>query len=213
MRLRLKWPFPWFLLLFGAIGSIVFFRSIHQNHTKEKNPSEIVQGYNVTTFPPLTLWSSDFHIAPIADIKHLLRDFNVKVIDKSLSSHCHLSNTCATDLKVINRHNGIALSPCPNQLRKEFYDFYRQNDEFMSADMVLCTHAISMCELFMPFNKPLILIASTRYEIGRHDEKSWLRWNTNLELISAKWYNSIAANNKYDQVLQLLAPLSPIIGY
>ena len=31
---------------------------------------------------PLVLWSSDFHIATIADIKHFLVDKNVKIIDK-----------------------------------------------------------------------------------------------------------------------------------
>jgi hypothetical protein len=34
-----------------------------------------------------------------------------------------------------------------------------------SVDAMLCTHATSMCELFMPFNKSLIAIASTRYFI------------------------------------------------
>lgn len=31
---------------------------------------------------PLVLWSSDFHIATIADIKHFLSSKNVKIIDK-----------------------------------------------------------------------------------------------------------------------------------
>jgi len=112
--------------------------------------------------PPITLWSNDFHISPIADIKHNLKDFDVKVIDKSLSGHCHLTNTCERDLKILNKLNGISLSPCPNQLRKEFYNAYRDDSEFQSADAIICTHAASMCELFMPFNKPLIVIASTR---------------------------------------------------
>jgi hypothetical protein len=60
------------------------------------------------SWEPLTLWSSDFHISPIADIKHLLQPVfevqldsselkvkvGVSVIDKSLSGHCHLTNTC-----------------------------------------------------------------------------------------------------------------------
>lgn len=31
---------------------------------------------------PLVIWSSDFHIATIADIKHFLSNKNVKIIDK-----------------------------------------------------------------------------------------------------------------------------------
>lgn len=48
-----------------------------------------------------TFWSSDFHIGPIADLKDILSSsFGIRVIDKSLSAHCHLKNTCAKDLKV-----------------------------------------------------------------------------------------------------------------
>lgn len=52
--------------------------------------------------------------------------------------------------------------------------------------MVICTHAASLCELYMPFNKSLIVVASTRYEIGRHDSKRWQAWNENLRRIGGK---------------------------
>ena len=52
-------------------------------------------------FNQLTFWSSDFHISPIADIKEILTPYSVKIIDKSLSGHCHLTNTCQQNLKVI----------------------------------------------------------------------------------------------------------------
>lgn len=72
------------------------------------NLSSYLQLLNAS-WEPLTLWSSDFHISPIADIKYLLqpvfevevnsskRDvvkMKVSIIDKSLSGHCHLTNTC-----------------------------------------------------------------------------------------------------------------------
>jgi hypothetical protein len=44
----------------------------------EKSPSVI----SISNKEPLVLWSSDFHIATIADIKHFLVDKNVKIIDK-----------------------------------------------------------------------------------------------------------------------------------
>jgi len=55
--------------------------------------------------PLLRLWSSDFHISPIADIKDLLKG-SVLVVDKSLSGHCHLTDTCERDLRVITKMNG-----------------------------------------------------------------------------------------------------------
>ena len=41
-------------------------------------------------------------------------------------------------------------------------EFGRTDQEMNTVDAILCTHATSMCELFMPFNKSLIAIASTR---------------------------------------------------
>jgi hypothetical protein len=113
----------------------------------------------------LVFWSSDFHISPIADIKNIVKNYNVKVIDKSLSSHCHLSNTCQHDLRVIDRENGITLGKCPNTLINEFYESYKNDLEMKSVSAFLCTHDASLCELFMPFNKPMIIIASTRFDL------------------------------------------------
>lgn len=147
---------------------------------------------------PLTFWSSDFHISTVADIKSTLQNYNIMFIDKSLSNHCHLTNTCERDLKIIHKLNGINLGQCPNKIKRDFYNEYRCNKEFLSVDAFLCTHATSMCELFMPFNTSLIVIAATRYEIGRHDAKRWKEWNLNLQKIASNPYNIVAANNKYD---------------
>lgn len=148
----------------------------------------------------LKVWNSDFHISPTADCKWIFQQYGVDIVDKSLSGHCHLMNSCQTDLRIINKDNGINSNPCPNKLRKSFYESYKNDDEMNSIDMFLCTHAASMCELFMPFNKPMIVIASTRYEIGRHEIHRWKEWNANLERIASKPYNVIAANNLYDLV-------------
>lgn len=126
-----------------------------------------LHNYNKKNNSPLIFWSSDFHISPIADIKYVLKEHNnVAVIDKSLSSHCHLTNTCARDIRVITHDNGISLEPCPNKVRAEFYDSYKTDPEMLSVDAFLCTHAASMCELFMPFQKPMVVIASTRYAVS-----------------------------------------------
>ena len=154
---------------------------------------------DTTKFHGLVLWSSDFHISPIADIKHIVAGYGVSVIDKSLSGHCHLTGTCERDLKVINVQNGISLQPCPNRLRTAFYDTYRADTEMATVDAFLCLHATALCELYLPFNRSLIVVASTRYEIGRHDAESWRQWNDNLRRIASSPYNVIAANNRYDQ--------------
>lgn len=52
---------------------------------------------------------------------------------------------------------------------------------------------IAICCVNFPFSY-------YRYEIGRLDAVSWQRWNENLRLIAASPFNTIAANNRYDQV-------------
>ena len=62
----------------------------------------------------VTLWSSDFHISPIEDIKDLLSKYSeVSIIDKSLSSHCHITKTCAKDLAVIGGYQSSHLRKFP----------------------------------------------------------------------------------------------------
>jgi hypothetical protein len=120
-------------------------------------------------------------VSPIQDIKHQLSSFNVGFIDKSLSSVCELTNTCATNLKVLNKENGIA--PSVEDI-KQFYEVYKNDSEINQANVFMCFHPAGMCELYIPFNKTIIIIASTRYELGRHDKERWLLLNKNLQIIS-----------------------------
>lgn len=99
-------------------------------------------------------------------------------------------------LQVINLANGLDLAPCPNKLRRDFFDAYKNDPEmktvgarlaseggrgtqeplatitkaqaersslYRQVDAFLCNHACSLCEVFMSFNKSLIVIASTRW--------------------------------------------------
>lgn len=145
-----------------------------------------------------TFWSSDFHISPIADLKDIFGPLNMTIIDESLSGHCHLKRTCSRQLKVLNRGNGIDLRPCPNKLRRQFFEVYKEDKRMRTVDAFLCNHAAGMCEVFMPFNASLIVVASTRYEIGRHEPMRWRAWNENLKAIARHPRNIVAANNRYD---------------
>lgn len=149
------------------------------------------------TEKPLVIWSNDFHISPINDLKHLLRPLGVKFIDKSLSGHCHITNTCEgrNTLKVINVGNAMDLN---HDLIPKFYEAYKDDAEMKSVDAFVCFHPSSMCELFEPFNKSLIIIASTRYELGRFGKDRWTKWNENLKRYALQPWNVVGGNNRYD---------------
>jgi len=157
--------------------------------------------------PSPTIWSNGFHIAPIANMKRLLPD--ARFIDKSLSGHCHLTKTCATDLKVLTRANGFS----PNEsTKRQFVEAYRDDPEFAAVDIVMCFHPSAMCELFMPLRKRLFVVATTRYETGRHSKAEWLAWNANLKRIAADPKNVVAANNLYDaKYIEYFTGIEPVL--
>ncbi|CAF4235264.1 unnamed protein product, partial [Adineta steineri] len=132
---------------------------------------------------------------PIRDIKHQLASFDIGFIDKSLSGACGQTDTCAKNLKILNKTNGM--SPSFTQ-RKQFYEVYRNDSEMNQVNIFMCFHPVGMCELFMPFNRTMIIIASTRYELGRHEKEEWENLNNNLRIIASNPRNIIAGNNLYD---------------
>jgi hypothetical protein len=80
----------------------------------------------------------------------------------------------------------------------QFYQLYRDQVEMNLVDAFVCFHPASMCELYMQFDRSIIIIASTRYELGRSNASQWLAWNINLKKIASNPKNLIAANNLYD---------------
>ena len=169
------------------------------NVSADSHVNVTVSQANEVLFPvkPLVIWSNDYHISPINDLKNLLKPLGVRFIDKSLSGHCHVTNTCEGkhSLKVINRDNAMHLDP---SLIPKFYAAYKNDAELQSVDAFVCFHPAAMCELFMQFNKSLIVIASTRYELGRFGANRWTTWNNNLKRIAEVATNVVGGNNRYD---------------
>jgi hypothetical protein len=119
----------------------------------------------------------------------------VRFLDKSLSNSCDQTGTCHSPLRVLNRNNGMNPSPA---LIRDFYAFYKDQIEMNLVDAFVCFHPAAMCELYMPFNRSMIVIASTRYELARYEPERWNKWNENLIAISRDPKNVVAANNRYD---------------
>ncbi|CAF5183195.1 unnamed protein product, partial [Rotaria magnacalcarata] len=98
----------------------------------------------------ITLWSSDYHISPIQDLKAILGPLGVQFFDKSLSYSCQRTRTCSPHLRVLTRTNEMNFS---DQLASEFYEFYKNQTEMNLVDAFVCFHPVSMCELYMQFNR------------------------------------------------------------
>ncbi|ELU01816.1 hypothetical protein CAPTEDRAFT_203186 [Capitella teleta] len=153
------------------------------------------KNYELSSRRHLHIWTTDFHIATIQDIRHLLEPIGVTFFDQSLTPRCKLFNSCAYNLTILNRKNGIHLN---HSLIPQFYDRYKDDWQMQQVDAFVCYHPTSLCELYMPFNRSIIVVASTRYELGRQDRDTWTKWNENLQKLSQHPKNIIAANNLYD---------------
>ncbi|CAF1319404.1 unnamed protein product [Adineta steineri] len=134
-------------------------------------------------------------LIPIRDVKNILTPLDVKFLDKSLSYSCSQTRTCYSPLRILTRKN--AMNPS-SDIAWDFYEFYKNQIEMNLIDAFICFHPVGMCELYMPFNRSIIIIASTRYELWRFQPKQWNKLNENLKKISQDPKNVIAANNLYD---------------
>lgn len=92
------------------------------------------------------------------------------------------------------------------ETRREFFDAYvrdgnrsAEGNLVQDADAMVCSHPTGMCELAMPFNRSIILWATTRFEQGRERNADRLSaYIRNVRAIAARPGNILAANNMYD---------------
>ena len=159
-------------------------------------------------------WTVDFHGAPAACNAGLLAGAGVQLHAEVDYGNCKYFHNCRDRLKVLHNDNnrGFGLDPCPNAYRRAFHRAYMNDEEFRRVDFFFCSHPQSNCELFMPFNRSIVVLATTRLDFGRGDSlvewrapditeqtpRRWREWVQNLRRIAAQPGNIIAANNRYD---------------
>jgi hypothetical protein len=145
---------------------------------------------NITGIISKRVWSSDLHIAPIADLKelwqHLLpRGLNVTVVDHSLSGSCREKGTCKRGMSWLS---GLRVSAPSDDLAA---DFAREFPGGIDVDAFVCHHPASLCTVFQQFGRALWVHASTRYELGKNKSEDWSMWNRQL----AQWQASSEAGD------------------
>lgn len=176
--------------------------------------------------PAVSLLSIDYHISPIADLKDLLRRHvpNAVVVDRSLSEACERAGTCATSrtYRMIRRGRRPSMYLTP-AARRAFFAAYtdvraapRQPTSWvgwllgegipppldplvMHSDALVCSHPTGSCELAMPFNRPAIIWATTRFELGREcNARRMCGYVHNLRALASIPGSVVLANNMYD---------------
>eukprot|EP00741_Cyanophora_paradoxa_P010430 tig00000037_g10085.t1 len=117
-------------------------------------------------FSGLTIWNSDLHAGPIKCLLDQFVQYGITVKAQIDFWHCGFFGMCKTDLKVFSFDDwrGFGLEPCPYSLRRKFFAAYKKDEEFAKVDAFICSHPVANCELFLPFNRTVILYLTTRLE-------------------------------------------------
>ena len=171
-------------------------------------------------FPDKTyMWSIDLHSSPTACNAPMYKDAGGVLHAEIDSPSCIYSATCKTErLGVFNNHNqrGFSLEShgmTPSRLRRKFFDMYKYSEEFQRIDLFVCSYPAANCEIFFPFNKPLLIFVTTRLEFGRNDSvrrqqdagvknktspSRWGKWVADLRHLALDPRHTVVANNHYD---------------
>jgi hypothetical protein len=150
----------------------------------------------------IKLFNLDLHISVIQDIIFILKDLykdKINITNWSLSNHSWIFNKNIDNVDIINENTWININ---EDMINNFVNNYR--DYLSQFDGFIVTHTPVFCLLYETFNKPIILINSTRYEQPyswscNNNINLWNKLNTKLkEMYDNKQLIAIS-NNKSDQ--------------
>lgn len=142
----------------------------------------------------MNFFNLDLHISVIADLKEIFKDLGHNVTSWSISGHSWVFNRSIDKVEVVNQDTWQDLD---EDMCDRFY--HRYKDELSQYDAFIVTHTPCFSLLFKKFNKPIIVVASTRYEepFGR-DNYRWEWLNSYLRDMIDKGMIIPLANNRYD---------------
>eukprot|EP01038_Epipyxis_sp_PR26KG_P011271 gene11271-15122_t len=179
---------------------------------------QITSNFSTISNDKFYIWTSDFHSGPINCQMPIFREAGAVVHAEVDYGNCIYSGYCKDRLKVLKLDEGKGFSLennglTPHQTTDSFHEAYVNDPEFQRVDAFFCSHPVANCQLYIPFQKPIIIFATTRLEFGRDDggifwrlpywteEKGavmWKKWIKDLRQLAKNPRNIIAANNLYD---------------
>jgi len=140
----------------------------------------------------MKFFNIDCHISVISDIKNIFESLGHEVDHWSLSGHKWVFDFPSCESPIINSSNWQSLD---ERMVEDFYNFHRKDLD--SYDAFICAYPPCFLKLYEKFNKPIIVVAATRYDHPYTNDQKKLDWledslknNKNLILI---------ANNQFDQ--------------
>ncbi len=144
-----------------------------------------------------SLFSLDLHVGVTPDLAHGLRALDCHVQSWSISSHNHLRQNpgrVPDPVAIVNSWTWRDLDEA------RIVRFQRRYGRFLRTfDGFVVTHVPAFAQLFQPFDRPMLIVISTRYEDPYTASPSaWQKLNSELRELLSSGRALIMANNSAD---------------
>ena len=180
-------------------------------YTTKRNELEYSDKVCHTDAPSLTFWNSDTHYGTRLDMSSFLGSLGHNVfetIGKREDRHpevwrlpgVHLYDRISTEIKRDFPDFHGMNSRLTESMMKSNFEFYKNDKQIQGVDAFYCLIPASLCEMWMPFNRTIMLIPAHRYNMGRCTQEEFNRLNEHLRTLASIEHpkHIMAASSKYD---------------
>ena len=191
-------------------GTPSSWSSLVTPHNTAKCKADDVEDVNVCeTATSLTFWTSDVHDGTRIDLPTALASMGHKVILAG-SKRWKTPYPFVMNMTGINVYENISPvtvrlssrnAPLTEAMTIENFEFYKNDNQIASTDAFMCMFYGSMCEMWMPFNKTIIVAPAHRYNLGRCTPEQWGRLTEHFQTLASmdNPKHILAAESVYDQ--------------
>lgn len=180
-------------------------------YTTKRNELEYNNEVCHTSESSLTFWNSDTHYGTRLDMSSFLGSLGHNVyetVGKRENRHpevwkmpgVHVYDRISTEIrKDFPDFHGMNSRLKESMIQNNF-EFYKSDPKINSIDAFYCLIPASLCEMWMPFNKTIVLIPAHRYNMGRCTKEEFERLNEHLRMLASTEdpKHVMAASSKYD---------------
>ena len=182
-----------------------------KRYTAGRNELEYSDKECHTSASNLTFWNSDTHYGSRIDMSSYLGSLGHNAYEAvGRRQNFHPSVWTMPGVHLYNRVSNVIKNSYPDwngmnsrlteSMIKENFEFYKSDSTCTSVDAFHCLFPASMCEMWMPFNKTIIVNPVHRYSMGRCTKQEFDRLNEHLRILAAMEHpkHIMAASSKYD---------------
>ena len=137
------------------------------------NVSHVVDGRRLAV-QPKTFWTSDLHDGTRIDVPSTLMSMGHRFLNMGhkrlggpypqyIRAMMQPTNPLSPLLDQLTTHS----TPLSRQAVRDFYEYYKADVDMQRTDAFWCHFPASFCEIYMPFNRTILMAPAHRFLLGR----------------------------------------------